>query len=145
MAKFNFRLQSYLGVKEQLEEMKKNEYGMALRRLEEEKERLRILQAELAENVSMFKKALVTSIVATEIRRYNNRIELLKNWIIEQQERVVAAEKLAERKRLELVEAMKDRKALETVRERSYEEYLDEEKRAEQVVVDGIVSYQYSQ
>lgn len=144
MAKFTFRLQSYLGVKEQLEEMKKNEYGIALRRLEEEKERKRLLDEELAENVFLFKKALTTTIAMIEIRRYNNRIELLKVWITEQEERVETAKRQAEQKRLELVEAMKERKALETVRERSYEEYLEEEKKAEQVVVDGIVSYQYS-
>ena len=144
MAKFNFRLQSFLGVKEQLEDMKKNEYGMALKRLEEERARLSMLETEMTENVALFKKALVTAIVAVEIRRYNNRIEHLKNWIAEQKERVKAAEQFAETKRLELVEAMKERKALETVRERSYEEYLEDEKRAEQVVVDGIVSYQYS-
>ena len=144
MAKFIFRLQSYLGVKEQLEEQKKNEYGRALRLLEEERERKRRLEQELEDNVLLFKKALGQSIAPVEIRRYNNRIELLKVWIIEQEGRVKAAEQFAEEKRLELVEAMKERKALETVKERNYEEYLKEEQRAEQAVTDGIVSYQYS-
>lgn len=144
MAKFIFRLQSYLGVKEQLEELKKNEYGMALRRLEEEKQRKARMEQELAENVLLFKKTLAATIAPTEIRRYNNRIELLKTWIIEQDERVKEAEIEAEEKRLELVEAMKDKKALETVKERNYEEYLKDEQRAEQTIVDGIVSYQYS-
>ena len=144
MAKFIFRLQSYLGVKEQLEEMKKNEYGQALKRLEDEKQRKLALEQEQVENVRLFKKALSTRVVAVEIRRYNNRIELLKVWIVEQEERVKAAEQFVEEKRLELVEAMKERKALETVKERNYEEYLKEEQRVEQVVVDGVVSYQYA-
>jgi len=144
MAKFAFRLQSYLGVKEQLEEQKKNEYGQAIKRLEEEKERLREMEAELQENIFLFKKALATSIVPQDIQRYNNRIELVKVWIAEQKMHVEAAERFVEEKRLELVEAMKDRKALETVKERNYEDYLKDEQRAEQAVVDGIVSYQYS-
>ena len=144
MAKFVFRLQSYLGVKEQLEEQKKNEYATALRCLEEERQKKRILEQELAENVTLFKKALRTTIEPAGIRRYNNRIELLKVWIIEQEERIKRAEQYAEEKRLELVEAMKERKALETVKERSYEEYLNEEKKAEQALVDGIVSYRYA-
>ena len=144
MAKFTFRLQSFLGVKEQLEEQKKSEYGTALKKLEEEKESLRLMEEELLENVVLFKKALSTSIAPAEIRRYNNRMELIKVWIIEQEKRIEAAARFAENKRLELVEAMKERKALETVRERNYEEYLKEEQRAEQAVVDGIVSYQYS-
>ena len=145
MAKFVYRLQSYLNVKEQLEELKKNEYGQALKRLEDERERKRVLERELAENIHLFKKALSTSIVASEIRRYNNRIEYLKNSIVEQNERIKAAEEEAEIKRLELVEAMKERKALETVKERNYEEFLKEEQRLEQVVVDGVVSYQYAE
>ena len=147
MAKFVFRLQSYLGVKEQLEEQKKNEYGEALRRVEVEKQKKRKLEQELSENVDSFKSALESAkapIDPREIRRYNNRIELLKVWIIEQEERIKKAERFAEEKRLELVEAMKERKALETVKDRNYEEYLEEEKRAEQTVVDGIVSYQYA-
>jgi flagellar FliJ protein len=94
--------------------------------------------------VEVFKKSLLVAIKPADIRRFNNRIELLKVWIIEQEERVKQAEQEAEEKRLALVEAMKDRKALETVRERNYEDYKLEEKRSEQVVVDGIVSYQYA-
>ena len=144
MARFNFRLQSYLNVKEQLEDLKKNEYGIALQRLEEERQRKAMLEQELAENVILFKRVLSTTIEPVEIRRYNSRIEILKVWIIQQEERIEVAKKNAEVKRLELVEAMKDRKTLETVKERNYEEHLKEEQRAEQVVVDGIVSYQYA-
>jgi flagellar FliJ protein len=144
MAKFTFRLQSYLSVKEQMEEQKKNEYGHAIRRWEEEKERLRQMERELQENIFLFKQALAALIVPQDIRRYTNRIELVKVWIEEQEARVKAAELFVEEKRLELVEAMKDRKALDTVKERNYEEYLKDEQRAEQAVADGIVSYQYS-
>lgn len=144
MAKFTFRLQSYLGVKEQLEEMKKNEYGQALRRLEYLKQQKRLLEMELADNVKLFREGLVKMIVPADIRRYNSRIEFLKIQIAEQEIRVQEAQRAAEEKRLELVEAMKDRKALETVKERNYEEYLIEEQRAERLVADGIVSYQYA-
>ena len=144
MAKFVFRLQSYLGVKEQLEEQKKSEYGQAMKRLEEERQRKRVFEQELEENLYNFKKILATLIVPVEIRRYNSRIELLKVWIVEQEERIKAAERYVDEKRFELVEAMKERKALETVKERNYEEYMKDEQRAEQVVVDGVVSYQYA-
>jgi len=144
MAKFVFRLQSYLGVKEQMEEQKKNEYGQAIKKLEEERERKRQLELEIEDNVIRFKKMLASLIAPVEIRRYNNRIEYLKVLVIEQEERIKKAEQYAEVKRLELVEAMKERKALETVKERNYEEHLLEEKISEQLIVDGIVSYQYA-
>jgi len=144
MAKFVYRLQSYLNLKEQVEELKKNEYGYALRRLEEERQKKLQLETEQETLVEIFKNSLLVAIKPADIRRFNNRIELLKVWIVEQEERVKQAEQEAEEKRLALVEAMKDRKALETVRERNYEDYKLEEKRSEQVVVDGIVSYQYA-
>ncbi|MCL1998137.1 MAG: flagellar export protein FliJ [Turicibacter sp.] len=144
MAKFVFRLQTYLNIKEQLEEQKKNEYGAALKKLEDERERKRKLEHELGDNIDMFQHTLRTAIAIVEIRRYNSRIELLKTWIVEQDERIKSAERFAEQKRLELVEAMKEKKALETVKERNYEEYLIEENHAEQITVDGIVSYKYS-
>ena len=144
MAKFVFRLQSFLGVKEQIEDLKKNEYGIALRRLEEERRRKEMLEQELVQNVLFLKESVNSIIEPMEIRRYNNRIDILKTWIIKQEEKIKAAEEYAEEKRLELVEAMKERKSLETVKEKKYEEHLKDEQRAERVVVDGVVSYRYS-
>ena len=143
MAKFVFRMQSYLGVKEQIEEQKKNEYGQALKRLEDERQKKYVLELEKTEMIRLFQTSLERAIKPIDIKRYNNRLNLLKIWIDEQEKRIETAAKYAEEKRLQLVEAMKERKALETVKERNFEEYLKEEQREEQRVVDGIVSYQY--
>ena len=145
MPRFSFRLQSFLSVKEQLEELRKNEYGAAIRKLEEEKEKLRILETEVEENVRLFKISLTRAINPVDIKRYNNRIEFLKKMIIEQKKRIKKAEDFVEERRLALIEAMKERKALETVRARAYEEYLREESLREQLVTDGIVSYKYAE
>ena len=145
MAKFAFGLQSYLGIKEQIEGQKKNEYGLALRHLEEEKQRKRQLEQEVEDNILLFRKMLTVAIVSSEVSRYNNRIQSLKDWIVKQEERIQAAARDVEDKRLELTEAMKDRKTIETLKERRYEEYLKDLQRAEQTVVDGIVSYQYAE
>ena len=144
MAKFNFRLDSYLNVKEKVEAQKKNEYGQALARLETERQKLRELVEQQEEQILNFRKSLETSIRPIEIKRYNNRIEIIKIWIAEQEQRIFAAEDYAEKKRLELVEAMKERKMLDTVREKSYEEYVIEEQRAEQRTIDELVSYKAS-
>jgi flagellar FliJ protein len=141
MARFVFRLDNYLGVKEKLEEQKKNEYSQALRRLEDERQRKAKLVAELDEHVAGFKKSLESRIDPVYIKRCNNRIEFLKVRIAEQTRRVEKAEKQAEAKRLELVEAMKQRKMLEKVKENSYEEFQIGERRAEQRAADEIISY----
>ena len=145
MPRFEFRLDRFLSVKEQIEDQKEIEYATALSIVEKEKAKLAELEQSRVQTVEDLRKSVSKKISPIEIRRYNNNIERLKHLIIVQTERLETAKLHAEEKRLELVEAMKDRKALETVKERNYEEYLKEEQKAERVVVDGLVSYQYSQ
>lgn len=145
MAKFNFRLQNYLGVKEKLEDQKEIEYGQALRRLEEERRKKMLLLAQREEQINTFRTSLMKVINPADIRRYNNVIERLKTRIKEQEQRISAAEVFAERKRLELVEAIKERKMLESIREKRFDEYTREELLAEQKQVDELVSYQYAE
>jgi flagellar FliJ protein len=143
MARFNFRLQQFLSIKEQIENQKEIEYGQALRKLEEEKQRLILLCQYKESQIESFRQSLANVIDTKEGRRYNNTIERLKQRIKEQAQRVAAAEDFAEKKRLELVEAMKERKALESVKENAFETYTLEEKLTEKRQVDELVSYQY--
>ncbi|MCL2840815.1 MAG: flagellar export protein FliJ [Defluviitaleaceae bacterium] len=144
MPKFQFRLQQYLGVKEQIENQKEMEYGKALQKLEEEKARLREMHEQKQNTVENLRKAVTSSIAPSEIRRYNENIERLKQQIKTQEERVTTAEVFAEEKRQELVQAMKDRKALEIVKENAREEFLLEANLAEQKQVDELVSFKYT-
>ena len=144
MPRFQFRLQQYLGVKEQIEEQKELEYGRALQQLEEEKQTLQEMHDQRNEAITAMRKALARSISPIEIRRYNNTIERLKHYIMVQEERVRAAEVFVETKRQELVQAMKDRKALEVVRDNAREEFNLEMNLAEQKEVDELVSFKYT-
>ena len=144
MPRFQFRLQQYLGVKEQIEEQKELEYANALRKLEEEKTKLEEMINQRNEAIESMRRSLLRSISPIEIRRFNNTIERLKHYIIVQQERVKAAEIFAEGKRQELIQAMKDRKALEVVKDKAHEEFMLEMNLAEQKLVDELVSFKYS-
>ena len=144
MARFQFRLQQYLGVKEQIEEQKELEYARALRKVEEEKALLLEMHQQRQNAIISMQTALQRMISPIEIRRYNNTIERLKHRILVQEERVRAAQAYAEEKREELVQAMKDRKALEVVREKAYEEFMLEQNLAEQKQVDELVSFKYT-
>ena len=144
MPRFNFRLQQYLGVKEQIEDQKELEYSRAVRKLEEEKAQLRQMLTQLDEQIEGFRAALKKSIAPIEVRRYNSYIERLKQHIRQQEERVKAAEVFVETKRQELVQAMKERKALEAVRENAHEEFVIESNLAEQKHVDELVSFKYA-
>jgi len=144
MAKFNFRLQQYLGIKEQLEEQKELEYAKALRLVEEEKYRLNFMIQNLKNTVLTLREAVKASIDTYIILQHNNSIERMKHHIAAQRERLKAAEEFAEIKRLELVEAMKERKALETVKENARETFLKEVDIAERKITDELVSFKYT-
>lgn len=144
MPRFQFRLQQYLGIKEQLETQKELEYAKALRLVEEEKQKLADFIRRRDESVERLRSQVAQIISPFEIRRLNNNIERLKQQIIQQRERVAAAEEFAEQKRQELVQAMKERKALETVRDNAREEFLKEADLAQRKEVDELVSFKYS-
>ncbi|MCL2216331.1 MAG: flagellar export protein FliJ [Defluviitaleaceae bacterium] len=144
MPKFQFRLQKFLGVKEQIEDQKELEYGKALQKLEAEKIRLRELNEQRILTVESLREAVRAAISPLEVKRYNENIERLKQQIKAQEERVAAAEAFAEEKRQELIQAMKERKALEIVKENALEEFLHEVDLAERKQVDELVSFKYT-
>jgi len=144
MPKFEFRLQKYLSVKEQIEDQKEIEYANALRVLEEEKQKLIEFIKRKDDAVEKLRASVAKSIEPFEIRRFNNNIERLKHQITVQKERVAAAEEFAEQKRQELVQAMKDRKALEIVKENALEEFLIEVDRAERKQIDELISFKHT-
>ena len=144
MPRFQFRLQQYLGIKEQIEDQKELEYAKALRKVEEEKARLAEMHQQKNECIEALRKSLQRTISPIEIRRSNNNIERLKHHIRVQEERLAAAETYAEMKRQELIQAMKERKALEIVKENAYEEFLKEADLTERKQVDELVSFKYT-
>ena len=144
MPRFEFRLDRYLSVKEQIEDQKEIEYAAALRKVEEEKARLAELEQARVQTVEDLRKSVSKRISPMEIRRYNNTIERLKHMIVVQTERLEMAKMHAEDKRLELVEAMKERKAIETVKENAYEEFVKQEDRITRRTTDELTSYKYA-
>ena len=143
MPKFQFRLQQYLGIKEQIENQKEIEYAKAVQRLEQEKQLLSEMRERRENLVQELRRAVEKSISPVEIRRYNNSIERLRHQILAQIERVAAAEAFVEQKRQELIQAMKERKALEIVKDNAKEEFLKEVDLAERKQVDELVSFKY--
>ena len=144
MAGFVFRLQSFLGVKEKIEDQKRVEYGKSMAKLNEEKQKLSLMESELANVVLSLKNALSERINSNDIRNRNNYINDLKIRIEQQKEKVTRAKRASDKKRDELVEAMKERKMLETLKEHDKEAYMKEQLYKEQKVTDEIVSYKYS-
>ena len=144
MARFIFRLQSVLGIKEKVEDLKKNEFGKAVTALAEARRALAEMEASREKCIDHFRRDISKGIDPDAFKRYNLYIEQVNLAIKRQTFVVEQCEAFVEVKRQELVEAMRDRKTLETLRDNDFEEYLVEEKKQEQKVVDEIVSYKGS-
>ncbi len=78
MAGFKFRLQSFLGVKEKIEDQKKLEYGKALKKLEEERIFKQSLVDKKNNTILSFKESIGFGINPRELKRYNDFIEYMK-------------------------------------------------------------------
>ena len=144
MAKFVFRLQSYLDIKEKLEEQKRNEYGFAMSVVEKEKQKKREIVKRKTESIYNLKSSMADKIDVMSLRKYNNYIDALKIKEKKQEKVVEDAVHVADEKRSELIERMRERKTLDILKEKSHIEFLKEEQRAEQKMVDEIVSFKYS-
>ena len=144
MARFKFRLQSVLTVKEKIEDLKKNEFGKAVMALAEAQRIKAEMEATRDKAIEDFRREIHEGIDPVAFGRYNHFIDNVKLAIKRQEFVVEQCEAFVELKRQELVEAMRDRKTLETLKDNDFEEFLIEEKKQEQKVVDEIVSYKGS-
>ena len=141
MAGFIFRLQTLLNVKIQLENNIKNELGVAIKRLEEEKEILytmekqkESIELEFNEKASFGTKAGELFLFSTFIEKITTDIKNQKNIIKNSEDNV---DKVRER----LVKAVQERKVIEKLREKEYVKYTKEQLKKEQKLNDELVSY----
>lgn len=144
MAKFVFKLESFLKIKQKLEDSAKTEYGKAISKLEEEKMILNQFQNQKIETIDRFKKSLNYNINPFDIKNMNQFIKSIDIKILNQQQNVQKAFEISEEKRKNLIDAMKERKIFETLKEKEKESYLKEILQKEQKVIDEIVSYKYN-
>lgn len=145
MAKFIFKMQGLLNIREKLEEQSKTEYGKALNKLEEEKNILINIQNEKSQSIKNLKKSINESVKPNYIKTINQYMVRLEKRQEEQMENIEKAKQFAEEKRQALLKAMKDRKILEALKEKEKEAYFKEELQKEQKIIDEIVSYKYNE
>lgn len=144
MPAFKFRMQSYYDLKIKLEDQAKLDYSISLMKLEEARIKQQRLEAELQGHINSFRQAVQNRIDPARFQRLGSYIELVKKHIAQQAEQVRRAEKVAEQKRFNLVEAMKQRRMLENLYNKAKERYVLEAARAEAGIVDESISYRLS-
>ena len=141
MAKFVYRMQSILNIKEKMEEQAKQAFAAANHQLTVEEQRLQRLSQYLAEGAVLRQQLL------DPLRLQENAaaLDYIKEAIIEQRIRVRKAEEAVERARQILQEYMIERKTHEQLREAAFEEFKKELAKEESKEVDELVSYTYGQ
>ena len=143
MAKFVYRMQNILELKQKIEEQEKANFGMATARFNEEQRKLRELMIKQAGYEKQLRDLSVGDNNIKEIKTCKNAITSVKVALREQMIELSKAQKAMENARKRLNDVMMERKMHEKLREHAFEEFLDEMDYEEGKVTDELVSYSY--
>lgn len=143
MAKFRYRMQNILDIKEKMENQAKTAYGMANAKLAAEPQKPQDILIRRAGYESKARELVSGSINVLEIRACRKAIDVLKSKQRSQMMNVHAAERDVELARKQLNEAMVERKTHEKLKEKAFEEFKQELLHEESKEIDELVSYTY--
>lgn len=146
MAKFRYRMQNILNIKEKLEMQAKNEFATANMELQEEQERLSVM---LQENAALQEEGRKLrqkeSLSIRDIADNSLSVSLMKEKMKQQALAIHRAEQKVEEKRKVMTDLMQERKTQEVLRDKAFEVFLQEEKAEEGKQIDQLTGYTYGQ
>lgn len=145
MAKFVYRMQNILDIKNKLETQARNSYAVARMKLTQEEEKLNSLFAQKKSYEDAYRKQLSGNIDVRQINICKNAIELSQNMIKKQLVEVKVASKNLEAAQIRLSEVMKERKIQEKLREKAFDEFLRELSEQEKKEIDELVNFRFEQ
>lgn len=144
MAKFKYSMQNILEIKMKLETQAKNEFSIANRKYQTEKDRLDELVLKRVGYETRLKESLCGELNIRDINNLKKDINSIKSAIRTQLSNVKKAEDELEIKRYALNELMKERKTHEKLREKKFDEFQKEERDNESKEIDRLVSFTYN-
>ncbi len=143
MAKFVYRMQNILKIKEKMESQEKIAFSIANGKLLEEEEKLKCLLTRKADYERQLKELGLGVLNIKEIQTCKRSIEAMKALIREQMLAVHTAQRNVELARKRLDEVMKERKTHENLKEKAFEAFKEEVAAEENKAIDGLVSFTY--
>ena len=143
MAKFVYRMQNILELKQKIEEQEKANFGMATARFNEEQQKLRELMIRQAGYEHRLKELSVGNIDIKEIKTCKSAITSMKVALRDQMIEVSKAQKAMENARKRLNTVMMERKMHEKLREHAFEEFVAEVDYEENKITDELVSSRF--
>ena len=141
MAPFRFRLEQVRLYRKQLEEQAMQALAQAVAKRDALKERIRALQADMAEQHARLCQA--ASLGAAERWMTQTYISALKADLDSARPALEEAEHVVDRCRTELVQKAKDRGLLDTLKEKQAEKHLQLERQQEQRTNDETATLRY--
>lgn len=140
MMGYSFRLEKVLNYKENVENLKKAEYGDVNRRLNQEEEKLVNYHIH-KENLLIKKNESTRNTSIGNLKLYNNYLQDI-SFNIKKQENVISdIKEELEKTKEELLSAVREKKVFEKLKENDYNEFLCEAKKNEEKIIDGIVTF----
>jgi flagellar FliJ protein len=136
-------MQNILNIKNKREEQEKNNYGIAKAKLIEEEHKLMELVERKDSYEFQIKEAMSSRLNIANIRRLEDAIESMKQFIKEQRKAVVKAEQAVDLAMQRLKSAMIERKTHDKLRDNAFDGYLKEYAGEEMKEIDELVSFQY--
>lgn len=145
MAKFKYRMQNILDVKEKLETQARNDFAVASAIVNEEEDKLNA-HISRQENYRVYLKELQNGdLNFRKIKETTQAIEAMKYVIDQQRQSLKKAESVLEMRRVALAEAMQEVKTHEKLKEKEFAQFMMDEAARESKEIDELVSYRYGQ
>ena len=145
MARFHYKMQGILDIKEKLETRAKQDFAEANRRLAEEKEKLATLQAR---KEAFLEEGINLRMERIDVRKIKeNKLAVMKmdEYISKQMIQINLAARAVERTRAVLQELVQERKAHEKLKENAFAEFMKEEQNQESKEIDQLTTYTHGQ
>lgn len=143
MAKFIFKMESILSVKEKLEEQAKAEYSIEIIKLRQEEEKLEELENRKNVYQTRLYEAVMDTLNISEIKILEDSVENIKYNIKLQLIVIANQQKNVDRAREKLDNAMKERKTYEKLKEKAFEEFKEQINAEEQKEINELVSFKF--
>lgn len=144
MAKFRYRMQNILNVKMKLESQAKIAYSLANQKYLDEQQKLQEIVLRRTSYEKALKESMTGSINVMEVTHARADVNTIKTLMRRQMVEVHKAELALEDARRALNEIMQDRKTHEKLKEKAFQQFMEEEKAAESKEIDQLVSYTYN-
>lgn len=145
MAKFRYKMQSILDVKEKLENKAKQDFAQANARLDAEKLKLVELQKRRSDYMEEGLRLRLEKIDIRKIRENKMAVLKMDEYIKNQMVQINLASREVEKARSALQALMQERKAHEKLKENAFEEFMKEEQAQESKEIDQLTTYTHGQ